>query len=122
VKVEDLRMQGFKYGGRCFVENRLSFGASTSVSNYDVTGKIILDLALAECDIPRDLVKRTIDDVPVVSPKNKDWGENFTNEYKKVCKDINIELEEDYPEFEKAFTNSTYGKVLGKFFDTEKLA
>jgi hypothetical protein len=100
----------------------LIFGASTSVSNYDITGKTILDLALANCEIPRDLVKRTIDDVPVVSPRNKDWGEKFTDEYKKVCKDINIELAEDCPEFEKAFTDSTYGKVLGKFFDTEKMA
>jgi hypothetical protein len=39
-----------------------------------------------------------------------------------VCKDINIELAEDCPEFEKAFTDSSYGKVLGKFFDKEKMA
>ncbi len=31
-------------------------------------------------------------------------------------------MAEDCPEFEKAFTDSTYGKVLGKFFDTEKMA
>jgi len=122
VDVKDLRLQGFEFGGRYFLENRLIFGASTSVSNYDITGKTILDLALANCEIPRDLVKRTIDDVPVVSPRNKDWGEKFTDEYKKVCKDINIELAEDCPKFEKAFTDSTYGKVLGKFFDTGKMA
>jgi hypothetical protein len=64
VDVKDLRLQGFQFGGRYFIENRLIFGASTSVSNYDITGKTILDLALANCEIPRTLVKRTIDDVP----------------------------------------------------------
>jgi hypothetical protein len=53
VEVKDLRLQGFKFGGRYFVENLLIFGASTSVSNYDITGKTILDLALANCEISK---------------------------------------------------------------------
>jgi hypothetical protein len=48
------------------------------------------------------------------------FGVSFS--IKEICRDINIELAEDCPDFEKAFTDSTYGKVLGKFFDTEQMA
>ena len=34
-KIRDLRLQGFKWGERYFVETALIFGAKTSVSNYD---------------------------------------------------------------------------------------
>ncbi len=46
---------------------------------------------------------------------------NFTNRYVKNGKDLNIPLAENCPKFEKAFFYSTYGKILGVFFDTTTL-
>jgi hypothetical protein len=56
-----------------------------------------------------------------VSPSNKDWGEEFMRNYRELCNDVNIELAPNCPNFEKAFERTMYGKVLGKFFDTETL-
>ena len=52
-RTEDLRLQGFEWGGKLFVETRLIFGARTSVSNYDTVGNTVLSLAMAGLDIPR---------------------------------------------------------------------
>jgi len=121
-KIEDLRLQGFAFLEKYFCETRMAFGGKPSVSNYDIVGNTIFTLAKVECDIPSILVDRCVDDVPVVSPANKNWAEQFTYKYKQICSDLGIELAENCPKFEKAFENTTYGKVLGKFFDTEKLS
>jgi hypothetical protein len=57
-------------------------------------------------------VDRCVDDVPVISPANKDWAEKFTYKYKEICSELGIELAENCPKFEKAFENTTYGRVL----------
>jgi hypothetical protein len=117
-KLEDLRLQGFGFMDRKFCETRMAFGGKPSVANYDALGNTIFTLALVESKIPTKLVGRCVDDVPAVSPEGNDWGKEFTDNYKRICSDLNIELAENCPLFEKAFENSTYGKVLGKFFDT----
>jgi len=48
-KIEDLRLQGFMWNGKYFCETCQVFGASTSVSNFDVIGETI---ALSESEIP----------------------------------------------------------------------
>ena len=45
-KIFDLRLQGFFWLGKYFVENRQIFGAKTAVSNFDRVGKTILLLSL----------------------------------------------------------------------------
>jgi hypothetical protein len=72
-KVDDIRLQGFMWCGKFFAETRLVFGASNSVCNYDIIGDTLKVLALAESEIPAELVLRQIDDVPVVSPENSNW-------------------------------------------------
>jgi hypothetical protein len=121
-KIEDLRLQGFSFLDKYFCETRMAFGGKPSVSNYDIVGNTIFTLAKVDCEIPSILVDRCVDDVPVVSPANKDWAGKFTYKYKEICSELGIELAENCPKFEKAFENTTYGKVLGKFFDTEKLS
>jgi len=121
-KIEDLRLQGFNWGGRFFVETAQIFGARTSVANYDMLGNIVLALALTNCNIPRTLVHRQLDDVPVVGPRKTDWCEKFTEEYEKICSDIGIKLAEDCPKKDKAFKLSQTGKVLGIEFDTVTLS
>ncbi len=73
------------------------------------------------CHIPHKLVHRQLDDVPVVVPKYSEWGVDFENAYRKLCNEINVKLAPDCPQFEKACSNSTFGKVLGILFNTENL-
>ena len=48
--------------------------------------------------------------------------DNFTREYKHICKEVNIELAADCPKREKAFTCSTEGTVLGIRFNSLTLS
>jgi len=119
-KIEDLRLQGFGFLGAFFCENRMAFGGKPSVSNYDIVGNTLFTLAKVDSTIPTRLVDRCVDDVPVVSPESKNWGQEFTTNYKNLCKELNVELATNCPKFEKAFENATEGKVLGKVFNTVK--
>jgi len=72
-KLEDYRLQGFRWLNRFFVETKQIFGAITSVSNFDQLGKTVLDITLDRSQIPKKLVHRQLDDVPVVGPKSSGW-------------------------------------------------
>ena len=120
--MKDLRLQGFQWGGRFFVETTQPFGAKTAVSNYDIVGNTVSVLALSYCSIPRNLVHRQLDDVPSVSPEKSGWCLEFTEAYEKVCKELHIDLAPDCPDKEKAFRNEKTGKVLGINFDSENLS
>ena len=121
-KVKDLRLQGFSWCGKFFVETTQVFGAKTAVANFDTIGNTILSLALTECTIPRYLTHRQLDDVPVVAPAGSSWCEEFTIKYQKICDELGVKLAPWCPNFDKAFANSTRGKVLGVEFDTSNLS
>jgi hypothetical protein len=121
-KIEDIRLQGFMWCGKFFAETRLVFGASNSVCNYDIVGETLKVLALAESEIPSELVLRQVDDVPVVAPAGSGWCENFSERYKDLCESVNVELAENCPKNEKAFENQKRGKVLGILFDSTDLS
>ncbi len=118
VPLSDFHLQGFCWLGAYFVELKKMFGAVASVQNFDILGNTIKACSLANCKIPLKLVHRQLDDVPVVAPKNSEWGIEFENAYCALCKLINVKLALNCPTFEKAFSNSTFGKVLGIFFNT----
>jgi hypothetical protein len=120
VKKEDWRLQGFKWLGRFFIETQLIFGAGPSVANFDRLAKTLVDLTCIKSSIPASLVTRTLDDIPVISPKKENWTEEFSRNFRKICSDLNVPLADNCPKHEKAFENSTFGVVLGIEFDTEK--
>ncbi len=70
VPVNDLRLQGFCWLGAYFLELKQMFGAAASVQNFDIVANTVKSCCLANCAIPRKLVHRQLDDVPVVCPKN----------------------------------------------------
>jgi len=118
---EEYRLQGFQWLGRYFVETRQIFGAKTAVCNYDVLGNTLLELSLVNCHIPRHLVHRQLDDVPIVVPENqKSWGTEFVKTYSKTCEDVGVGLAKDDPNMDKAFSYTQKGKVLGIIFDSNK--
>jgi hypothetical protein len=120
-RVADLRLQGFSWLGKYFVETRQVFGAKTSVCNYDIVGETLKLIALIESEIPATFVLRQVDDVPVVAPEKSGLCENFSATYKNVCGEFNVKLAPDCPIMDKAFTCQKRGKVLGVKFDSTDL-
>jgi hypothetical protein len=121
-KIQDLRLQGFSWLGRYFVETRQIFGAKTSVCNYDIVGETIKLLTMLQCDTPRHLILRQVDDVPVVGSSGSVHCEQFTETYKSVCAELHVQLAEDCPLNDKAFSCQKRGKVLGVMFDSTDLS
>jgi hypothetical protein len=104
------------------VETTQIFGAKTAVCNYDIMGNTIRSLALSVSRIPPHLVHRQLHDVPVVAPGNSGWCEEFSKNYQEMCESVGVKLAPPCPNKDKAFVNSTSGKVLGIEFCTEKLS
>ena len=121
-KVEDFRLQGMQWLGAYFVDTQQIFGQASAVPNFDGFAETTLDVTLAECKIPKDLVHRILDDVANVVPAGSEWGQEFVQKYKENCEDFNIRLASDCPLKEKAFKHSTRGTVMGIQFDTMRLA
>jgi hypothetical protein len=96
-KIEDLRLQGFSWLGKYFVETRQIFGAKTSVCNYDVVGETLKLLAVIESGVPNQYVLRQVDDVPVAAPSDSGHCEKFSQTYKEMCEDLNVQLAPDCP-------------------------
>jgi hypothetical protein len=119
--IEDLRLQGFKWLGMYFVETQQLFGAETAVCNYDRLGSSIKSIIVATCQSTDRSSPRQLDDTVKIDRKNSQSCQEFTNKYKLLCEDIGIKLAPNCPNYEKAFENSTYGKILGILFDSEDL-
>ena len=121
-KTEDYRLQGFSWYGAVFVETQQMFGATPAVNNFDTPAKTIQVVARTMSKIPKEFVKQTLDDTASVGPQGSMWCEEFTENYKEVCRQLNIELASNCPNGEKAFTNSTMGTVLGIRFNSDTLS
>ncbi len=120
-RLDELRLQGFKWLGKFFIELSQIFGAKSAVPNYDQSGHTVTDLAIIASNTPEDLVFRHLDDTPTVGPANKQYCQNFSREFVNICTELNLKLAPNCPNNEKAFCNETFGKVLGIWFDTEIL-
>jgi hypothetical protein len=120
--INDLRLQGFSFGGKFFVETQQVFGSIKAVENFDRLGKTLEDITTIETGTDPKWVHRQLDDVCCICPAGFPWCAEFSNQYVKNCKDLNVPLAENCPKFEKAFLCSTYGKILGVIFDTSTLS
>ena len=120
-KLNELRLQGFRWLGKFFIELSQIFGAKSAVPNYDQSGHTVTDLAVIASSTPEELVFRHLDDTPTVGPASKQYCQNFSREFVNICSELNLKLAPNCPNNEKAFCNETFGKVLGIWFDTEIL-
>jgi hypothetical protein len=77
---------------------------------------------MLQCDTRRHLVLRLVDDVPVVGNVDSNHCKDFTRTYKAVCEKLNIQLADDCPLNDKAFSCQKRGKVLGVMFDSTDLS
>jgi len=118
---DDLWLQGFFWNGRFFCEKSQIFGARSAVCNFDVGGNTVNTLAIVHSNTDPEFVCRHLDDTSNAGSCNSSSCENFTAAYKEICESLNIPTAPDCPKFEKAFSNSTRGKVLGIIFDSKSL-
>ena len=95
-KPEDLHLQGFEWGGRFFVDSSQFFGSISSVCNFDTPVNTVCSVAKVQSSIPRRLVHRQLDDVPVVGRANNSWCQEFSSNYKRICSRIGAELAEGF--------------------------
>jgi hypothetical protein len=120
-KLDELRLQGFIWLGKFFIELKQTFGALTSVINFAVLGNTVQTLARAVSKLPKNWCQRQLDDNPVVAPASTEWCESYSEEYEKICKAINIKVGDECPKNDKAFKNVKEGKVLGIWFNSKKM-
>jgi hypothetical protein len=120
-RIQDWRLQGFKWCGKYFFETKMIFGASPSVANFDILGSTIVELAVQRCGIPRYLVSRALDDIPVLAPRGTVWTHKFSRALKDLCADCGVKLAENCPENRKAFEHQKKGTVLGIIFNSETM-
>jgi hypothetical protein len=119
--LEDLRLQGFQWLGKYFVETQQLFGAETAVCNYDRLGNTTKTIAVVICQCSERSAPRQLDDTVKIDTANSNNCQKFTSTYKQLCEDIGIKLADNCPNNEKAFENKTFGKILGIFFDSSDL-
>jgi hypothetical protein len=115
---QDLRLQGFMWLGKFFVELKKVFGSKEAVSAFDRMNNTLVTLAAIEARLPPHFIHRTLDDVPVVTPADSAAGHAFADAYQGICNHIGAELAPPCPKLEKAFCNSTRGTVLGIQFNS----
>jgi hypothetical protein len=120
--IQDLRLQAFSWLGMGFVETQKVFGDSSSVAAFDRLGNTLVSLATSISGLPPQLVHRTLDDTPVVTPAASHWGPAFATSYHEVCNTVGARLAPVCPDHDKAFEDSTEGTVLGVRFHTTTLS
>jgi hypothetical protein len=113
---------GFSWLGKFFVDKTCVFGSKAAPEMFDSLPDTLVNIICHSEKIPKNLVCRQLDDVPIVSPKNSGLTKKFTDAYKSVCNELNIPLAPDCKNFEKAFGPSTYGTVLGINFDSTTMS
>jgi hypothetical protein len=117
-RVSDLRLQGFRWLGRFFIETQQVFGAKTAAAAFDRLGGTLAGLAAVEAGCPWRWIHRTIDDTVVVTPADSDVGDRFAASYKALCAAVGVALADNCPKNEKVFEDQTAGTVLGVRFNT----
>ena len=121
--LNDFRLQGFCWLQKYFVELiKQIFGAKAAVANFDFFSNTILSLAIAGTNFLKNFIHRCLDDVPFAAPAHTSWCEILTSKYSSICESLNVKFVSSRPKNEKAFSNSTFGKVLRIFFNSSDLS
>jgi hypothetical protein len=112
---------GFEWFGKFFFDTTTVFGSKAAPASFDPLPETIVNIVCTLGKIPKTLVHRQLDDVPVVSPRGSGLTERFTKLYKEICHSLNVPLAPECKKHEKAFGLTTFGTVLGINFDRVQL-
>lgn len=119
IRLNQLRLQGFRWLSKLFIEAFLVFGAASSVPNYDRFHRSIIYITLAIANPEPDSLFHCLDDAIFVS-STRQQNKALVDTYRKVGELVNMSLasEED---LDKAFSQKQVGKILGITFNTLEL-
>jgi len=120
--MSDLRLQGFCWLGKYFLEKQQVFGSSYAPSAFDRLANTVESLALALTNFPKKQVHRILDDLPFVARADSLAGHEFSDIYRAICERIGINIAPPCPRQEKAFEATTEGTVMGIRFNTKNLS
>ncbi len=62
-----------------------------------------------------------MDDTIIVSPHSSGYTTEFVTVFQSVCKQLNVPIADDDPKYEKAYSCTTVGVVLGIFFNSNSM-
>jgi len=117
----DLRLQGFSWLGKYFLEKQQVFGSSYAPSAFDRLANTVASLALVLTGFPKKQVHRILDDLPFVARADSLAGYQFSDIYRAICERIGVNIAPPCPRQEKAFEATTEGTVMGIRFNTKTL-
>ena len=123
VTIKQRRLQCFEFLGKLFMDLRMIFGDQSACMHFDRFHYCIIEyFVLPRSPIPRLWCGRTVDDVPVVVPRNAaGLLRRFTETYKEQLTRLDIKYAPVDEERIKAFDMATSGEVLGVWFSTPDL-
>ena len=113
---------GFRWLGKFFFDLTTVFGSKSAPANFDAVPETIVNIACTLTGVPRTIVHRQLDDVPVVSPATTNFTRKFAEKYVEVCQMVGLPLAEDCLLREKSFGTGTSGTVLGIKFDSVSMS
>ena len=112
---------GFHWLGKYFFDITTVFGSKSAPANFDSIPETVVNIVCALTKVPKGIVHRQLDDVPIVSPASTSFAQVFAAKYVEVCGKVGLPLAADCPLREKSFGVGTNGTVLGIDFDSENL-
>ena len=112
---------GFQWLGKYFYDITTVFGSKSAPANFDAVPETIVNIVCTLTEVPRSIVHRQLDDVPLVSPVSNNFAKTFADKYVEVCEMMGLPLAAECPEREKSFGIGTSGTVLGIEFDSVEM-
>ena len=77
---------GFRWLGKFFFDLTTVFGCKSAPANFDAVPETIVNIVCTLTGVPRTIVHRQLDDVPVVSPATTNFTRKFAKKFVEVCK------------------------------------
>jgi len=116
-KADLVRLQGFEFLGKFFVESQLVFGSRSSPAIYDRLHEVFLLVAQLRSNTSSYYLHRTLDDFVAVTP-DRETNQRIVDAYISLAHEINLPLAPlDNPE--KAFLVKQQGIILGVELDAK---
>ena len=119
VKKEDLVLQCIQWGGKVFIELRMTFGCKSSPFVFDITSDVIKEIAAKNVGMKRRDIPKCLDDCIPIQTRKSGLVPRLEAEYRRLCRAVKVRLAgNDY--VGKTFSVSRVGEVLGLNYDLDK--
>ena len=116
VRVEDWPLQCVEWGGKIFVELRMTFGCTSSPTRFHVLSDVVKEISAKNVGMDKDDIPKCLDDAIPIQTRESGLVRRFEIEYRRLCRVIGVRLAgNDY--VGKTFSVSRAGEVLGIVYE-----